>query len=59
LQLRAHKVRELYFNGTPWQVTEIGLLTTQLMRSGEMYHLQNRHALEAIFQPAPAAAGPR
>jgi hypothetical protein len=61
LQLRAHKVRELYFSGTPWQVTEVGLLTTRLMRGGEFYHLQNRLALEALFQPqsAAAAAAPR
>jgi hypothetical protein len=59
LQLRAHKVRQLGFNGVPWQVTEVGLLTTQLMRDGEFYHLQNRLALEALFQAAPAAAGPR
>src|SRR5262245_40166284 len=58
LQLRAHKVRELCFNGMPWQVTEVGLLRTQLMRGGEFYLLQNRLALEALFQ-APAAAGPR
>jgi hypothetical protein len=59
LQLRAHKVRELCFNGTPWQVTEVGLLRTQLMRGGEFYQLQNRLALEAHFQAAPAAAGSR
>jgi hypothetical protein len=56
LQLRAHKVRELCFNGTPWQVTEVGLLKTQLMRGGEFYQLQNRLALEALSQAAPAAA---
>jgi hypothetical protein len=56
LQLRAQKVRELCFNGTPWQVTEVGLLTTTLMRGGEFYHVQNRLALEALFQAAPAAA---
>jgi hypothetical protein len=59
LQLRAHKVRELCFNGISWQVTEIGLLTTQLMRGGEFSHMQNRLALEALFQTAPAAADPR
>jgi hypothetical protein len=59
LQLRAHKVRELCFNGTPWQVTEVGLLRTLLMRGGEFYHLQNRLALEALFQAVPAAAAPR
>jgi hypothetical protein len=59
LHLRAHKVRELCYNGTPWQVTEVGLLRTQLMRGGEFYILQNRLALEAHFQAAPAAAGPR
>jgi hypothetical protein len=59
LQLRAHKVRELCYNGMPCQVTEVGLLTTQLMRGGEFYHLRNHLALEALFQAAPAAAGPR
>jgi hypothetical protein len=59
LQLRAHKVRELWCNGSPWQVTEIGLLTTQLMRGGEFYHMQNRLALETLFQAAPNAANPQ
>jgi hypothetical protein len=59
LRLRAHKVRELFYNGMPWQVTEVGLLATQLMRGGEFYQLRNRLALEALFQAAPAAAGQR
>jgi hypothetical protein len=57
LQLRVHKVRELCFNGTSWQVSEVGLLTTTLMRGGEFHQVQNRLALEAFFQAAPAAAG--
>jgi hypothetical protein len=59
LQLRTQKVREVWFDGSPWQVTEIGFLATQLCRAGEFRRFQNRLVLEALFQRAPAEAAPR
>jgi len=56
LQLRAHKVGEVYLDGEPWQVAEVGLLTTQVTRRGEFCRLQNRQVLEArLHAPTPAA----
>jgi hypothetical protein len=54
LQLRAHKVREVWFDGVAWQVTEVGFLTTQVTRAGEFCRLQNRLVLEARLHAAPA-----
>jgi hypothetical protein len=59
LQLRAHKVREVWFDGSPWQVAEIGLLTCQVCRAGEFCRMQNRVVLEARLNAAPAEAAPR
>jgi hypothetical protein len=59
LQLRAHKSREVWFDRSPWQVAEVGFLTTQLMRGGEFCHLQNRLVLEALLHGAPAEAAVR
>jgi hypothetical protein len=59
LQLRTHKVREVWFDRAPWQVAGVGFVTTQLMRAGEFCHLQNRLVLEALLHGAPAEAGPR
>jgi hypothetical protein len=59
LQLRAHKVREVWFDGTPWQVTEVGLLTSQLCRAGEFCRVQNRVVLEARLQAVQGEAAPR
>jgi hypothetical protein len=56
LQLRAHKVREVMFDGEAWQVTEIGFVSTQLGRRGEFCRLQNRLVLEARLHGAPAEA---
>src|SRR5205085_463692 len=36
LQLGAHKVREVWLDGEPWQVTEVGLLTAEVGRRGEL-----------------------
>ena len=55
-QLRAHKVREVWLDGAAWQVTEIGLLTSQVGRAGEFCRVQNRLLLRAIMQGAPAEA---
>jgi hypothetical protein len=56
LQLRAHRVREVCFEGVTWQVSEIGFLTTQVTRQGEFYRVQNRLALDARLHGAPAKA---
>ncbi len=53
LQLRAHRVHEVYFEGQPWQLQEIGFLSTRLTKAGEFYRLQNRHVLEARMGGAP------
>ena len=56
LQLRAHKVREVCFEGAPWQVADVGFLTTQVGRAGEFCRLQNRLVLEARMHGAPKEA---
>src|SRR5262249_13676167 len=56
LQLRAHKVRELCFDGALWQVAEVGLLTTTVSRRGDFCRVQNRLVLEALLHGAPAEA---
>ena len=56
LQLRALKVREVWLDGEPWQVAEVGFLTTQVGRRGEFRPLQNRLVLEARLHAAPAEA---
>jgi hypothetical protein len=52
LQLRAHRVREIWLDGEAWQVSEVGLLTTQVCRGGTFGRLPNRRALEARMQEA-------
>lgn len=59
LQLRAHKVREVCLDGEPWQVAEVGFLTTQVSRRGEFCRLQNRRVLEARLHGAVPEAIPR
>jgi hypothetical protein len=56
LQLRTHKVCEVWFDGTPWQVAEVGFVTTQVSRAGEFHRLQNRLVLDARLHGAPAEA---
>jgi len=56
LQLRAHKVREVWFDGEAWQVVDVGFFTTQVTRAGEFCRLQNRVVLEARLHEAPAKA---
>jgi hypothetical protein len=53
LQLRTHKVREVWFDEAPWQVVQVGLLTTQLCLAGAFASLQNRVVLEARMHGAP------
>jgi hypothetical protein len=59
LQLRAHKVREVWFEQAPWQLAEVGVVHTQLMRGGEFYRLPNRQVLEASLRGVPAGAAAR
>jgi hypothetical protein len=54
LQLRAHQVREVYFDGQPWQIAAVGFISTQLTKAGDFYRLPNRHVLEARLGGAPA-----
>ncbi len=56
LQLQAHKIREVWFEGTAWQVAEVGFLTSQVSRAGAFLRLQNRVILEARLHEAPAKA---
>jgi hypothetical protein len=56
-QLRAQKVREVWLDGAPCQVVEIGLLTAQVGRGGEFCRVQNRLLLRAILQGTPEEAG--
>jgi hypothetical protein len=53
LQLRAHNVREVWFDGAAWQVAEAGFLATQVSRAGQFCRLQNRVVLEARLHEAP------
>jgi hypothetical protein len=59
LQLRSHKVREVFFDGEPWQVVEVGFLTTQVGRAGEICRAPNRLVLEARMHGATAEAAAR
>jgi hypothetical protein len=59
LQLRADQVCQVWFQGAPWQVREVGPLTTEVGRGGECSRVQNRLVLEAAAHGVPAAAGRR
>lgn len=59
LQLRVHNVREVWFEGEAWQVSEVGFLTTQVGRRGEFCRVQNRVVLEARMQGEPSEAASR
>ena len=59
LQLRAHKIRDVWIEGITWQVSEVGFLTTQVTRAGEFWRLPNRHVLKALMQGQPVEATPR
>lgn len=54
LQLRAHKVGEVWFDGSPWHVGEVGLLTTEVSHGGQFSRVQNRIVLDARMHGAPA-----
>jgi hypothetical protein len=54
LQLRAHKVDLIQLDGQPWQVNEVGFITTEVSRRGEFSRLPNRQVLAARMQGAAA-----
>ena len=56
LQLRANKVGQVWFDGTPWQVGEIGLLTTEVSHGGQFCRVENHLVLDARMHGAPAEA---
>jgi hypothetical protein len=53
LKLRRDKVGTVWFDGTPWQVEQIGVLRCRVGRTGENYKVPNRQVLEASG-PAPS-----
>jgi hypothetical protein len=59
LQLRAHKVGEVYWDGELWQVAAVGFLTTEVSRGGVFHPVRNRRVLEALLRGAPAEAAAR
>ncbi len=59
LQLRAQKIREVWFDGVAWQVADIGLLRTQVCREGMVHSVQNRTVLDARLHGAAAVIGPQ
>jgi hypothetical protein len=52
LQLRASRVGEVILDGEPWQVAEVGFITTQVSRRGEFCRLPNRQVLQARLHGA-------
>jgi MFS family permease len=56
LQLRVYKIGEVWLDGEPWQVSEVGFRTTELNRRGELRRLPNGAVLEARLHGAPAGA---
>jgi hypothetical protein len=59
LQLRAQKVRKVWFDGEAWDVVEVGFLTTQVTRAGAFNPMQNRLVLDALLHGASTEAAPR
>lgn len=55
LQLRAHGVREVWFDGVAWRVLETGFLATRVGRNGDIHRVQNRLVLDARMHEAPSA----
>ncbi|HTK78349.1 MAG TPA: hypothetical protein VL371_24020 [Gemmataceae bacterium] len=46
-KLKTNKVGQVHFDGNPWQVSGVGLLTTEVARPGEHYRVPNRLVLDA------------
>lgn len=59
LQLRVHQLHEVWFESEPWQVSEVGFLTSQVSRRGEFCRLPNRTVWEARTQGVPQEAAAR
>jgi hypothetical protein len=59
LQLRANQVNEVWFEGSPWQVGNVGLVTTEVGRGGQSNRVRNQQVLDARMHGAPAMAGRR
>jgi hypothetical protein len=53
VKLRAKRHREVWFDGAPWQIADIGFLHSQVSRAGEIHRMQNRVLLEACSHAAP------
>lgn len=47
LQLRTNKIREVWFDGAPWQVADVGFLQSHISRDGAVHCMQNRLLLDA------------
>jgi hypothetical protein len=47
LQLRLHRVREVWFDDAAWEVFHVGLLSTEVCREGQFHNLHNRQVLDA------------
>ena len=59
LKLRKDKIETVWFEGTPWQVARIGLVNSQVSRSGASYKVANRQVLQAsgFVENAPQSNG--
>jgi hypothetical protein len=49
LQLRTHKVREVWFDGAPWQVADVGFLQSHIRRDAAVHCRQNRLMHDARY----------
>jgi hypothetical protein len=59
LRLRSQNVRQVRFNGVPWQVADLGFIKSEMGRGGEFCRMQNRVVLEAHLQGAPRPVAAR
>jgi hypothetical protein len=56
LRLRSQQVRQVRFDGVPWQVAELGFVSSQMGRAGQFCTMQNRVVLEAHLHGAAKPA---
>jgi hypothetical protein len=47
-KLRSDKVGQVHIDGTAWQVSGVGLLTTEVGRAGAFHRVRNRRVLDAL-----------
>jgi hypothetical protein len=59
LLLRAHKVTEVEFEGAPWQVAQVGFVTSDVRRGGVFNRLDNRKVLASRLQAESAGTSHR